>query len=148
MKKMLILFIFLLLILSIAVFAFFYYVRPQREFIKATTQACIGEAMSPINKEIEYDFGGAKVYKNDAELTKMLQNQHTALLECVLNYNTVLFSSPEKKLVESKLDSSLKNQKASIDSYRKRAIDYKVEQNQIKKQTGSVYDLWGAPPIN
>ena len=143
MKKAFILLIFLLLILSIAIFTFFYYVRPQREFIKVKTQTCVKEAMSPMNTEIEYDYNAIKAYKTDIELTKMLQAQHEALLGCVLSYNTILFSSPEKKLIESKLDSSLKNQKTDINNYRKRAIDYKAEQDEIKKQTTFVDELWG-----
>ena len=134
MKKYWLLLIIFLVIICCGVFMFFYYVKPQREFIKLKTQSCIDEAMSPINKEIQNSLYGTGSYKNDVELKRMLQTQHEAILKCVLNYNTILFSSPEKKFVESKLDSTLKNQKIGIDDYRKRVLDYIINQKTKAEQ--------------
>lgn len=129
-------------LLAICFFTYFYYIKPQREFIKANTQECIKQAMMKIDNEVnksEY-----ATHNSDEWFVAPLKNQQIELEKCTNNYNTIIFSSPEKKLLELNINSLINIQKSKIDSYKKVYSNIKKENakqqakidkcNEIKKE--------------
>lgn len=114
-KKIIQFLFFIIIIAALATFTYFYYIKPQREFIKINTQSCINNTMSPINSEVaKYE---PNPYTTERGFSIMLETQRNGLKKCTDNYNTILFSKPEKDLFLLNLNSAVASQKAKIDTY-------------------------------
>lgn len=126
--------IYLIIFLALGFLAYFYYIKPQREFIKTNAQACINKAMTPINSEVaKYE---PSTYKTEQGFIIMLKTQEDELNKCTGKYNTILFSKPETGLLLLSLESSINSQKTKIDNYTSR-INQRIaanKQQQDKKQ--------------
>lgn len=115
MKKIVIALLFLFVLLILGAFAYFYYIKPQREFIKINTQKCIASAMAPIDSEVaKYN---PNPYKTEYGFEEMLKVQSPELDKCIDNYNSILFSEPERSLFLLNLSSTLDAQRAKISEY-------------------------------
>lgn len=126
MNKLVTTLICLVVFLILGMSMFFYYIKPQRELIRVGTQKCLDKAMSPIDNEVlRYSS-----YKTISWFNESLKIQNTEITKCLNNYNTILFSSSEKGLVNLDLDSRLEKQEVSIGSYTKRADGVAFEQRQ------------------
>lgn len=125
----------LIVFLMLALLMFFYYIKPQRELIKVSTQNCLNKAMSPINSEAaKYSLN---YYKTTAWFNELLKTQNAEITKCLDNYNTILFSSSEKNLVNLDLDSKLEKQTAGVDNYVKRAEEKVFEQKRQQDKQGA-----------
>lgn len=134
MKKAILLVVLCLVFLLIGLFIFFYYIKPQREYIKINTQSCINKAMSPINSETAKYYPNP--YRTSEGFKEMLKVQDVEMKKCMSNYDTILFSPSEKNLVELSLNSNLEKQASDINSYTKRVEGRMAEQKQSEaKQT-------------
>ena len=122
-------------ILSIGTLAYFYYIKPQREFIKASTEDCLVKAMAPINNEVMKYISNSYVTRDIFK--KMLKTQNLAIDKCMDSYNTFLFSPSERKLIYLNLNSRIDNQSANINNYTKKVDSRLAEQKiaQDKKKT-------------
>lgn len=110
--------VFLLLVIIIAilgVFAFFYYIKPQREYIDKLAQNCISKAMAQINDEVVKQSPSPYVTKNG--FLSFLQTQTNKTQDCMDNYKTILFSDAERRLYRLDLNSKLDEQQKKIDAY-------------------------------
>lgn len=134
-KTILILFI----ILIVGAIAYFYYIKPQREIIKISTQNCIDKAMKPINSEIaKYSSG---TYKNSEGIKEMLKTQDYEINKCLNNYNTILFSPSEVDLVRLNLTPSLNYQASGINSYLARVNSMMAEQKATQDKKKACSDM-------
>lgn len=120
----------LLIFIIIGVFAFIYYIRPQREYIKKNTQDCIEKAMSPIDSEVSK--GSYSSHHNDGWFVTPLKEQETKLNNCVNYYNNILFSTPEKNLLILNINSKLNIQASKINVYKQEYANI-VSQNKEKQ---------------
>lgn len=128
MKKLATILVYLFIFLAIGLFVFFYYIKPQRELIKVSTENCLSKAMSPINDEIAKYYPSS--YKKVAWFNDELKTQNTKINKCLNNYETILFSSSEKNLVNLNLDLKLEKQETGINSYVKKTEEKASEQRQ------------------
>lgn len=122
MSKQVVQFILFLVVFSmLGFFGYFYYIKPQREYIKINTQDCISKAMAPINSEVIKD--APDQYTTRTGFTVMQKKQTNELNSCLENYNTILFSSPESDLLLLNINSSVDSQSDEIEAYIKRVED-------------------------
>jgi hypothetical protein len=127
MKKIIFVFITLIALLMFGLFAYFYYIKPQREFIEINAQKCITEAMTQINSEVIKHSPNPYVTRQGFD--NMLGVQRTKLNKCTDSYNSIFLSRPEKKLFLLNLNSELDSQERKINEYIKR-IDDKISENE------------------
>ncbi len=146
MKKITNIFILLILLSLIGFIMFFYYIKPQREYIQTSSQECINKAMHPIDNEISKYF--SESYRTPSGIEKMLKDQAIKIIECTKSYNTILFSSAERNLIYFNLDLKLEEQAKGIKEYNKR-VDDKMKQALIKQKEKedclkrkNLYDLY------
>lgn len=139
MKKIIQLLFFVIIIGALVVFAYFYYIKPQREFIKINTQQCINSALSPINAEVaKYS---PNPYKTEKGFEIMVKEQTVELDECAAKYDSIFFSKPEKNLLMLNINSSVSAQKSKIDEYLHR-IDVRInEVNEQKAKKQACVDM-------
>lgn len=107
--------LFLVIAGIIGYFGYLYYVKPQREFIKVSTQECINKAMVAINDEVVKN--APDNYLTRAVFVSKQKIQTTKLDNCIENYDTILYSSPERDLMRLNLNSLLDGQNNKIDEY-------------------------------
>lgn len=136
MSKQIVQFILFLVVFSmLGLFGYFYYVKPQREYIKINTQDCIKRAMASINNEVNKGEYGS--HYSDEWFSVPLKKQQVALTTCTDSYNSILFSTPEKNLLELNLNSMIDTQALKIDIYKKAYLNIisenKVQQAKIDK---------------
>lgn len=135
MNKLSMTLVCLVIFLALGLLTFFYYIKPQREYIKASTQSCLNKAMSPINSEVaKYS---SNTYKTAAGFNELLKTQDTEITKCLDSYNTILFSPSEKSLINLDLNLKLDKQKADISSYTKRVEERISEQKQEQNKQNS-----------
>jgi hypothetical protein len=116
MKNVLLSLFWLVLICVIGLLSFFYYIKPQRELIATQTQDCLVKAMSQINGIVKKTFYSG-TYTTEAGLNNMLKDQNVAIEECKSNYDSILFSGPERKLFEISVDAKINQQEGMIGAY-------------------------------
>lgn len=132
-KKIILVFLLFVIFLMIGIFAYFYYIKPQREYVKVSEQNCVNKAMAPINNEVGKNEYGT--HYSDGWFTAPLKKQEIDLAKCIEAYNNILFSAPEKNLLELNLNSLVDAQAAKIDIYKKAYLNI-VSENQ--KQQGEI----------
>lgn len=127
---------FLLIFVSICLLSFFYYIKPQREFIKANTQNCISKAMEPINQEVVKNL--PTPYVTQEGFIKMQKAQVSKINECISQYNTILYSRPEKNMLFLNVNSLIDIQNTKINDYIKKINDkITADNNEKTKQLAS-----------
>jgi len=132
-KKIISFSFFLIIIAALGTFAYFYYVKPQREYIKINTQDCINRAMAPINSEVSKNEYAS--HYSDGWFTAPLKKQQIELKNCTNLYNSILFSTPEKNLLELNLNLLVDTQTSKIDIYKKAYLNIKSKN---QKQQGEI----------
>lgn len=120
-KKILIVLLFVLIFVMLAVFAYFYYIKPQREYIAINKEDCINKAMAPINSEIVKN--SSNPYISGQGFSSMQKVQTSAINNCLEEYDTILFSGPEKNLFVLSVNSKIEKQSSGISIYLQKIFD-------------------------
>lgn len=129
-KQVIQLMLFLLGLLMIGVFGYFYYIKPQREFIKMNTQECIKKAMDSIDKEVNKSEYSA--HYDDSWFVAPLKKQEDNLRNCINAYNSILFSGPEKNLLQLNTNLLVEAQESKIENYKR--VYQNIKSENQKKQ--------------
>jgi hypothetical protein len=149
--------LFLIVLLMVGGFGYFYYVKPQREYIKINTQDCIKKAMAPINSEVNKNEYSA--HYADGWFTTPLKEQEVELNKCVNYYKNIFFSTPEINLLALNINSMVNDtQAAKINSYKQvyaSMVSQNKEQqakidkcNQLKAKNDKYNACMKKPPYN
>ena len=127
------------IILAVSCISYFYYIKPQREYIKINTQECIRKAMDPINTEVGK--GPYSPHYDDGWFFAPLKTQESELEKCTDLYNTIVFSQPEKNILELSTNSLLDAQASKINIYKKEYADIKSKKQKDQAEINRCNDL-------
>jgi len=116
--------LFVVIFLVIGVFTFFYYVKPQREYLAKNTEVCVNNAMKPINSEVAKT--DPNPYKTRDGFWVMQQTQDNELNKCIKNYYSILFSQPELDILIMNIKNLNDKQAEQIKAYIKKVEDKQV----------------------
>ncbi len=110
MKKVILILLSLIAFSIFGFFVYFYYIGPQKEFIKLELQNCFNKAMSPMNEMLA---ANGNESKNWVEAT--LETQNEELQRC--SYDILFFSKGERNTIRLNLSIQIDEQKKKVDRY-------------------------------